>query len=252
MKKIVKSLIGKNNSARLRKKIKRFKNRKNAIKIIFGKKGSQSLAEIATFYGTDKVDRVHTFNGQTYMDIYEKYLSPIRNEEISFLEIGVKEGYSLNTWQKYFSKAQVRGIDIDPRCKNFETKNIKIEVGSQADIDFLENSFKNIKNFDVILDDGAHVNHMILKSFEYLFYNRLASGGIYIIEDLGCSYSKLDTDHNVRSNWSGMQYNQEVNLDNSRQDMDDFFMKLIYDLDHLKGEIMSIHFYSRICIIIKI
>jgi hypothetical protein len=116
---------------------------------------------------------------------------------------------------------------------------------------FLTNAFKSIPEFDFILDDGAHVNHMIKNSFEYLFYNRLKSGGVYIIEDLGCSYSKLQTDYNVKETWPGMRYNFEEKLDNYREELDIFFKKIILDLDHLKGEVFFIHFYSRICIITK-
>jgi hypothetical protein len=37
------------------------------------------------------------------------------------------------------------------------------------------------------IDDGSHKNTNIIKTFKN-FYSRLASGGIYVIEDLHCSY----------------------------------------------------------------
>ena len=251
MKKIIKKILGAERSARLRKKSKILKTPKTLLKVAFGNTQNLSLTELGQFYGTDKVDEAHSFKGMNYMNIYEKYFETIRNKEISFLEIGVKEGYSLRTWDKYFKNGRIKGLDIDPRCSDFATKDIEIAIGSQIDVDFLKKSFNDCSEFDVILDDGAHVNHMIIKSFEYLFYNRLKSGGLYIIEDLGCSYSKLQTDNNVKETWPGMKYNGEENLDNTREEMDLFFNKIIHQLDHLRGEVLSIHFYSRICVIIK-
>lgn len=88
--------------------------------------------------------------------------------------------------------------------------------------------------------------------FEYLFNNRLKSGGIYIIEDLKASYRKLQTNLNVIENWPGMKYNDpSINFDNDRKDMDDFFAEKIMKLDHFQGNIMCLHFWSMICVIIK-
>jgi len=93
---------------------------------------------------------------------------------------------------------------------------------------------------------------MTLASFEYLFNQRLNNKGIYIIEDLGCSYDKLQTNHNVLENWPGMKYNDnQLSYDNDREDMDKFFLKIIRDLDQRSGNILSIHFWAMTCIIMK-
>ncbi|MGJ8684497.1 MAG: hypothetical protein ACSHWW_07735 [Nonlabens sp.] len=251
MKHLLKKIIGVKNLNSLRRFKKRHSKPSKSIHFLTKKKHRRTLVDIANYYGTDKVDKVHQFKNKSYIDIYDSYFKDKRDDEISFLEIGVKEGYSLETWNSYFTNGKIKGLDIDPRCKKFEKKGIEIAIGSQIDIDFLKKAFIDIPEFDVILDDGAHVNHMIKKTFNYLFYDRLKSGGMYIIEDLGCSYSKLQTEHNVKESWPGMKYNGNETLDNDRSEMDTFFNQLIYDLDHLKGEVFSIHFYSRICIITK-
>ena len=86
----------------------------------------------------------------------------------------------------------------------------------------------------------------------HLFSRRLHSGGLYIIEDLRCAYDKLQTQFDIRSNWPGMRYNDpDASLDNDRKDMDDAFLKILFDLDHRKGGIQSIHFWSNMCVIRK-
>ncbi len=41
---------------------------------------------------------------------------------------------------------------------------------------------------DVVIDDGSHQSADIISSFETLFPT-LAEGGLYVIEDLHCSYN---------------------------------------------------------------
>lgn len=46
-------------------------------------------------HGTDKGDAGHSHQGESYLDIYERYLASWRNREIRLLELGVKKGASL-------------------------------------------------------------------------------------------------------------------------------------------------------------
>lgn len=211
------------------------------------------LPAIGSYFKTDKVDIHHTFRGLSYLDIYERYFSNQRERPINILEIGVKDASSLKTWKAYFSTGTVFGIDIDPRCKELEEDRIHIEIGSQDDRSFLGSAFPENRMFDIIIDDGSHINRHILASFEYLFYNRLMSGGIYIIEDLACSYDKLQTNHDVLENWPGMSYNDpNQNYDNDRNEIDEFIRLKLYDLDHMKGDILSIQFWPMICVLSKV
>ena len=218
------------------------------------KHGLKSRLKLCGIYHlTDKFDENHTFSGLSYLDIYEKYFQKLKNKRISIFEIGVRDGASLKTWKSYFKRGSVYGIDIDPRCKSSEERRIKIEIGSQDDEIFLRDCFGSDKKFDIIIDDGSHINRMTLASFDYLFNHRLNSKGIYIIEDLGCSYEKLQTDYNVLEIWPGMKYNDhQRSFDNNREDIDRFLLKKIKDLDHRNGNVLSIHFWTMICIIIKI
>ncbi len=210
------------------------------------------LREIGLQCRTDKVDFNHAFQGRTYLDIYEEYFKALRRNKVSVLEIGVKGGASLRTWKAYFPHADIFGLDIDPECKRHEEDRIHIEIGSQDDVPFLERCFGGDRKFDVIIDDGSHVNRHIITSFETLFYKRLNPGGIYILEDLRTSYQALQTNHDVLGTWAGMKYNDPTqNYDNDREEMNRFFFDKIRELDYARGDILSLHFWSMVCILIK-
>ena len=66
-----------------------------------------------------------------YFDIYERHFYKYQNKDIVLLEVGVSNGGSINMWSNYFGKnSKIYGIDIDPRCKEFEKNNVKIFIGS--------------------------------------------------------------------------------------------------------------------------
>jgi len=211
----------------------------------------ETLKELGHRCGTDK--EYHEFAGTTYIDIYEENFKQLRNEKINLLEIGVRTGGSLRAWKGYFMNGNVFGIDIDPTCKQYEEERIVIEIGSQADklvIDTI--TARAGGSFDIIIDDGSHVNIFTLSSFSLLF-GALKSGGIYVIEDLWNSYLKLDSVYDVRKIWPGMKHNtQDQSLDNDRKVMDELFLKILSDMDHGQGSVKHIQFWSQMCFIYKL
>jgi len=208
-----------------------------------------NLEQLAERHGTDKGSKYHTFRGVNYIHLYERYFQRFRKKHISLLEIGVHGGGSLRMWKDYFSSGKIYGLDIDPRCKQYEEDRISIEIGSQGDERVLDKVLENCGDLDIVIDDGSHVNKHILASFKYLF-GKLKPGGIYVIEDLGCSYG-LDEDY-VRQKWPGMKYNDpNERLINNRNDLDRVFEQIVHDLDHFQGDILSIHFWNNICFILK-
>lgn len=145
---------------------------------------SNLLNQIAEYRGTDKSSAIHN-----YCNKYEKYLPFKRDQELDILEIGVLGGDSLRTWKDYFYHANILGIDINPTCKAHENKNtrISVEIGSQVDPVFLENISNNYGPFDMILDDGSHMNEHVIFSFEHL-WKTIKPGGVYVVEDIGTAY----------------------------------------------------------------
>ena len=202
------------------------------------------LSRLALIHHTDKRDHGYT-------RIYEQYLEPIRTQIRNVVEIGVNAGGSLHMWREYLPQARIWGIDINPECKYYEYKNVNVFTGSQTDEAFLSKCCDEIGSpIDMILDDGSHVNKFTIKSFHALF-PRLKPKGIYIIEDLGCSYSKIDSVENCREVWPGMKLNGPENMDNNRVDMDEFFKKIITGIDAESNNIASIHFWKWCVIILK-
>jgi 23S rRNA U2552 (ribose-2'-O)-methylase RlmE/FtsJ len=125
-----------------------------------------------------------------YFEIYERYLEKYRNKSINFLEIGVQGGGSLQMWKKYFgANSKIVGIDIDPNTK-FEEEQISVEIGNQSDEEFLKKVVEEYGPFDIIIDDGSHIQSDVLNSFFFL-YPTLNRGGTYIIEDTHTAYFKL-------------------------------------------------------------
>jgi len=209
------------------------------------------LNKLGLKYGCDKSDTHHTHRGETYLDVYENYFSKFKDSAIKFLELGVRDGASINIWQDYFQNAElILGLDINPACKNFETRTIRIEIGSQADEELLKRIIENYGPFDIILDDASHINELSIKSFN-LLKDAVRDGGYYIIEDLRNSYEDL---RGVVSSWPGMHLNDPaVNYDNSstRKDLDDLFLSVVKDLDYRTSQFKSVNFHSQMVVLSK-
>lgn len=203
------------------------------------------LTQLGRKYRTDKVDVWHTFKGENYMDIYAKYMKRFRFREFTFLEIGVRDGASLRTWAEYFPHATVVGIDINPDCKAHEQVRIKIEIGSQDDPEFLQQVIAKHGPFGIVVDDGSHINTMMIESFIHLNPHTL---GLYIFEDMKASHVDLTED--VKS-WPGMKLNKDLNPDNSstRREFESGFLHIIKNLDYKVGDWKAVHFHQQIIVL---
>ena len=126
----------------------------------------------------------------SYLREYHRLFSPYRDQPLSLLEIGVQNGGSLEIWSDYFPNAKlILGCDINPACAglNFSSGRIVVEVGD-ANTDRTEQKIcRHASNFDLIIDDGSHTSADIVKSFAR-YFPRLRQGGLYVVEDLHCSY----------------------------------------------------------------
>jgi cephalosporin hydroxylase len=142
------------------------------------------LNKLAILFNTDKSSEIHD-----YCRKYEKYLPFDREDKLKILEIGVFNGGSLKMWSMFYPNSNVIGIDINSDCKQYEDERINIEIGSQVDSDFLKFIINKYGPFDMILDDGSHINKHVIFSFEVLF-DAIQSGGVYVVEDSVTSYWK--------------------------------------------------------------
>lgn len=215
--------------------------------------------EICRRNGTDKGTHIINSKNETYADIYEKYFKEKKNDNLAILELGIKSGHSLKALKEYFPNSIVYGLDVDPSCMqhNDPNNNIFVEIISQIDEDKINNFIKD-KKFDIILDDASHVNKFTIISFNLLFKN-LNPDGLYIIEDLGCSYIKLQDVYDVHTNWPGMSFNTNKDFNNDIKDIHDFTNNIIEKMDlginkheaYSLSDISFIHRYKFIIIIGK-
>lgn len=123
-----------------------------------------------------------------YFPIYERFFRDFVYKSVTFLEIGVASGGSLQMWKRYLGPhATIIGIDILPECKSYEEDQIAVRIGSQQDTKFLQTVIEEFGAPDIVLDDGSHHMRDMLTSFEFL-YPKLAKNGIYMVEDLHTCY----------------------------------------------------------------
>lgn len=137
-------------------------------------------------------DSQRNFNSdkwEHYFDIYDHLLGKFYESKVNYLEIGVQNGGSLEIAKKLFaSDSLIIGMDIDPNCKHLEGKVAnQIIIGSQVD-DASLLKVSEFAPFDIIIDDGSHIqSHMIVTFFK--LFPLLSQNGIYIIEDTHTNHS---------------------------------------------------------------
>lgn len=124
-----------------------------------------------------------------YFEIYHRHFQRFRGTSPVVLEIGVFHGGSLQMWRDYFGAgAKIVGIDIDPRCRQFEDELTTVLIGDQADPAFLADVRKRFPRIDIVIDDGGHMMQQQIVSFGEL-YPHVQPSGVYLCEDVHTSYN---------------------------------------------------------------
>jgi len=134
-------------------------------------------------YPTDKEYTHH------YLDTYDKLFALLQKKKINIFECGYGDGGSCKLWEDYFSKAQIRSIDIEKRDyvwsnggKDFPVHSNRVRL-DYIDFNNLPPSYFDDFPVDIAIEDGSHyVAEQIL--FINLMYPLLRKGGMVIIEDI--------------------------------------------------------------------
>lgn len=198
-----------------------------------------------------------------YLHEYDRAFSEYINGPIRLLEIGIQNGGSLDIWAKYFTNAEkLVGCDINPDCANikFDDKRIKIVIGDANQEDICLQLLDHAKTFDVIIDDGSHSSSDIIRSFGR-YFKYLNEGGLFVIEDLHCSYWK-DFEGSVHGPLTSISFLKRlidiVNHEHWRngkpreslvKEFVDYYGLELTELD--LSEIHSIEFVNSLCFIKK-
>lgn len=178
--------------------------RRDAIQTRIAREQSANvLTKLADQYGSDKGSKKHRYT-ELYHMLFHKY----RNEEITFLEMGlmvggpelgfsvdrdVKEPPSIQMWLEYFPKAHIHGLDVS----DFSAHQTDRFTFHRCDMDERENieaAAANMPAFDIILDDASHASTHQQDGFLTLF-DRVKPGGLYLIEDLRWQPAPYEAKH---------------------------------------------------------
>lgn len=123
-----------------------------------------------------------------YFDVYHRSFAKYRGKPITFVEIGIQNGGSLQMWRNYFGEnAKIIGVDVDQNCKNLEQEGFEIWIGDQSDPKFWNEFLQKNPSLDIVLDDGGHTMEQQTNSLVSLF-PALVNGGTYLCEDTHTSY----------------------------------------------------------------
>jgi hypothetical protein len=146
------------------------------------------LGGLSARFGSDKWANFHW-----YTQHYERHFSRLRTKPIRLLEIGIggyqyedMGGESLRMWQRYFPRGLVYGLDIFPK-PGVHGPRMQALQGDQSDPQFLDELGRQLGPFDIVIDDGSHINDHVKTSFGSLFPH-VRPGGLYVIEDLQTAY----------------------------------------------------------------
>ena len=125
---------------------------------------------------------------QKYFEVYDELFQKYKNKKITFVEVGLLNGGSLEIWKNFFHPdSRIIGIDFNPECKKFEKQGYEIFIGDQSDENFWDSFFGKIGKIDVILDDGGHTNdQQIITTIKCAPF--INDEGMIVIEDTHTSY----------------------------------------------------------------
>ena len=126
---------------------------------------------------------------------YGKKFERLKNKKLKILEIGVARGLSLEMWGEYFSHSEIYGVEIEHIHYRPSNNRIKLIIGDAT----RSETFDQILNLDIIIDDGSH--RLMDQVFSYMIlFDKLNKGGLYIIEDVRQIDSTADTFKKLNNN----------------------------------------------------
>lgn len=155
-----------------------------------------ALCRLMNAEGSDKGGGWHN-----YTLVYHAIFNELKDADFAFFELGMgttnptiksnmgpngKPGASLRAWSRYFTKARIFAADVDPAIVGgpHDSDRITTHWVDQTDPEAIRSLWQAFPHeFEIIIDDGLHEAHANITFLENS-YDRLAPGGVYIIEDI--------------------------------------------------------------------
>ena len=199
-----------------------------------------------------------------YLDEWDRLFEIYRDQQINLLEIGIQNGGSLEVWSEYFQKARkIIGCDIDKKCEvlKYDDDRIAVIVDDANSDDCERKIIQLAQVFEIIIDDASHRSSDIVRLFAR-YFPHLNDGGIYIVEDLHCSYWE-SYEGGLNNPFSAMAFFKRlsdlVNYEHWKNDkprrslLKEFAAKFNVEFDELDlSRIHSIEIINSLCIIKKL
>ena len=198
-----------------------------------------------------------------YLREYDRLFAPYREQAISMLEIGIQNGGSLEIWSQYFPNAlKFVGCDINPDCAKlaYTDPRIAVIVGDATTTETQAKVLAQAATYDLIIEDGSHTSSDIVKAFARYFPS-LKSGGLFVAEDLHCSYWQ-DYEGGIFHPYSSITFfkhladmvnHEHWGLEKSRTELIAGFNRMLnVDFDEaLLSQISSVEFVNSVCVVRK-
>ena len=119
-----------------------------------------------------------------YFEIYHRHLERFRGQSVNVVEIGIYSGGSLQMWNEYFGAGcHVYGVDIQSACRVYDSENVTVFIGDQADPEFWREFVRAAPPIDVVIDDGGHRGYQQIATLKGLLPH-MRAGGVFICEDI--------------------------------------------------------------------
>ena len=139
-------------------------------------------------FGSDKQRPGWHSYGRTYHALFR----PMKYRRVKLLEIGIggygvsMGGQSLLAWQAFFPFGAIVAADIVPKHE-LDGGRVRIRAVDQSSATDLARLRRDDGPFDIVIDDGSHMNAHQIFTFQHL-WDALNDGGIYVIEDVQTAF----------------------------------------------------------------
>lgn len=120
-----------------------------------------------------------------YLDGYYGKEFADRDRDITLVEIGIGDGYSLVLWREWFRRAKISAIEVNP-YGYFHKEPWTIPGATSIFADaYLHQTAAHFQDnsIDYLIDDGNHTVENQLRCIE-LYFRKIRPGGKIIIEDV--------------------------------------------------------------------
>ena len=206
-------------------------------------KGSYFIDQFSKNNSTKKIA------GHNYSAFYENIFFSIKDNIKSILEIGSFKGNAIAVFFFYFKNSKIISTDLYPDLFLYESNRIRnFLLDSTSEISI--SSFKEkLINFDLIIDDAGHyLKDQIISLF--LLFNRLNSGGYFIIEELDFPDTRHDMNINneapsLREILISIKNNKDFNSKYISSEDKKYLLNNYDSINILKGKFNEIAFIKK-------